>query len=736
MKRIFARISLKHFQKRRAKYANMMGPFLWGYLSLLYSLGLCHMLMQSLAHNSFLVAAPNKSLLTFRYLLAEIFAIGVFSLPFAYLVAVLERRLKARPARLAQALVLGTPIFLFFASWSLFLNQGMFLDHLCLRMLLNDSTRLALHAIEQIGSALLINLVGGLLVSSTPYLLYRFMAPQWAQLPQTGAQLSVMTAVGMLLVSCYVATPPVYSPETLNRLSFDNQTQARLRIYLQGRYLRTLGPLTTLWASTATQPPAAGLVPLGDRRQVADLPPLVTAEQWANNQADHGVSPYNVIVVVIESLRPEVPSLEREGTAVMPNLRALLSKSAVFLNHYSQSSYSSYADIVPFSSQSPLRSDAQHFYSQVNPYPRPRIYDLLKEVGYKTAIISSQDERWGGMHRYLASQSLDVFMHAGNVDWLPLYVEVLDREFAAFAKARRSGKLDDSQTIDYAINWIHGAKGSPFFLYTNLQNSHFPYRVPEGSRRPFCPDIRYANVGFNGMTSEMVPEMYGRYLDSLHYVDSQIGRLLTALDHEALLENTLVVVTGDTGQAFLEHGYSNHGGPLYDEVVRTPLVLAVPDTLASCRGTYEFATSHINIAPTLLSLLGLSPYEGFQGSTLLGEHGLRCPGVPHYLVVHSPLICHYAVVYHPYKFMYQPATGQKEFYDLAVDPEERYNIYSSDDLKARRLEGLLRAHIEFQLGYYSGSAELKTAYFPPKLPRFLGDIEGREVGNLVAASER
>ena len=106
---------------------------------------------------------------------------------------------------------------------------------------------------------------------------------------------------------------------------------------------------------------------------------------------------------------------------VMPNLEKIIESSRVFTNNYTQASHSNYADMGPLSSHYPLRSPNAYVYP-VNPsYPRVLIYDILKELEYKTAVISSQNEKWGSMINYLKTGHIDHFFHSETYDG-PTYV--------------------------------------------------------------------------------------------------------------------------------------------------------------------------------------------------------------------------------------------------------------------------------------------------------------------------
>ena len=192
-------------------------------------------------------------------------------------------------------------------------------------------------------------------------------------------------------------------------------------------------------------------------------------------------------MVQIESLRSDQLRAYGGTRDVMPTIDALARESRVFTNAYIQASHSNYADLVPLSSEYPLRSPQMYEYPPNPTYPRVLIYDVLKAIGYKTAIFSSQNERWGGMINFHRPSSLDRFFDAGTFTG-PTYAPYGDTGFAEWVKETHgAGSVDDRYTVDEAIKWIDGVAGQPFFIHMNLQSSHLPYVVPDDFPRRFSP---------------------------------------------------------------------------------------------------------------------------------------------------------------------------------------------------------------------------------------------------------
>src|SRR4029078_6574388 len=105
-----------------------------------------------------------------------------------------------------------------------------------------------------------------------------------------------------------------------------------------------------------------------------------------------------------------------------------------------------------------------------------------------------------------------------------------------------------------------------------------------------------------------------RYDGEIRFTDLHIGRLLDALRAKGLYDRTVVVVTGDHGEGFGEHGVQMHGYHLYAAQTRVPLIIRVPG-LAPRRVAAPAA--HVDILPTLATRAGAAPVAGTPGRSLV-----------------------------------------------------------------------------------------------------------------------
>jgi arylsulfatase A-like enzyme len=417
--------------------------------------------------------------------------------------------------------------------------------------------------------------------------------------------------------------------------------------------------------------------------------------------------PLNVIVIIVESLRADQLRAYGSGRDVMPAVEWLARDSRVFLDARSQSSQTSYAVLTPLSSHFPLRSAAQYAYPENPSYPRTLIHDVLKKLGYRTAVFSSSNENWEGMIHYLQTGNIDKFFHA-SVFKGPTYLLPGDTFFGNWAMTtRHAGSVDDRFTMDEAIQWIDRSADKPFFMYLNLQNSHVPYRVPEGFPRRFGPKETDFTIRFGHFPKDRVDTVKDLYADSLAYVDAQIGRLFDHLRKIGSWEKTAIVVTGDHGQAFYEHGFAAHGGPIFDEVMKVPLIIRAPGLTPALD---QRPAQHVDVPPSVLEVLGLPPHPSFQGKSLLGPHSH--PNKSIFMVAQTPLAYQYGIVQSHWKLIYDERQQDYFLFNLAADPGEANNLAAQEKSTVKRLADRLHAWRTTQIRYYTDSSWYSREYPP------------------------
>jgi arylsulfatase A-like enzyme len=287
-----------------------------------------------------------------------------------------------------------------------------------------------------------------------------------------------------------------------------------------------------------------------------------------------------------------------------------------------------------------------------------------------------------------------------------------------------AGKIEDSQTLKVATNWIDGlADQDRFFLGMNLQNTHFSYVNPPGGATPHQPSDIASGALYYLWPVELKEVIRNKYLNAVYNLDQQLAVFADRLKARNLWDRSLIVIVGDRGEAFHEHGFGNHSGPMYDEVMRTFVMIKPPKGSALKRGTFDGAVSHLDITATIPDLLDIPVPDSFQGVSILRNSGNSDGETPvrETSVRKTPVFMHTnavvkqsGVVHWPWKLLktYYPFE-KMELYHLEQDPGEQRNLAETEVNQTDQLSGELDLWINRHLLYYSAPKYYKN-YSPPK----------------------
>jgi arylsulfatase A-like enzyme len=242
----------------------------------------------------------------------------------------------------------------------------------------------------------------------------------------------------------------------------------------------------------------------------------------------------------------------------------------------------------------------------------------------------------------------------------------------------------DGEAVNAAfLRWLGDQGGYRFVAYLHYMEPHDPYTPPappapapgvrpavaRGWIRELANQVNWSRTAT--LSADEAAHLRDRYRGEVASWDDALGRLLDGLG--SVRDRTIVVVTSDHGEEFLEHGRLVHGSHLYDETVRVPLVLQGPGVPA---GRRDDQAQGIDLFPTLARLLGVEPPAGLPGRDLLAppasapavletSSGIGPNGEPLDLV---------AVRTQRWKLVETPALGRRELYDLAADAGERSDL--------------------------------------------------------------
>ena len=271
---------------------------------------------------------------------------------------------------------------------------------------------------------------------------------------------------------------------------------------------------------------------------------------------------------------------------------------------------------------------------------------------------------------------------------------------------------------DEVLAWADESPGEPFFLFLHLFDPHMSYEPPLEIAREFDPTLDGVQHGdydhlkqyIRGLHPAAVrvgPDELARatalYDGEIRYTDAELGRLFLGLEQRGLLDETLIVFNSDHGEEFDDHGsMEGHGWTLYDEVLHVPLILVFPDGRGA-GATVERVVQTIDVAPTILDLLDLSPPPSFEGRSLLplvaGDDVGDWPDAA--FAQTQRFNVKWSLRTDRYKLIYTLDTGTNRFgvpvddgfemYDLQEDPGEQRDVYDEQRSVAPELVARLEA---------------------------------------------
>ncbi len=295
--------------------------------------------------------------------------------------------------------------------------------------------------------------------------------------------------------------------------------------------------------------------------------------------------PLNIVWLVAESWRADMLDPE-----IMPVTWKFAQQGQRFTNHYSGGNGTRMGVFSMF-----YGVYGPYWFSFLAERRPPVIMDVIQDQGYQLGLYTSAKFSYPEFDKTIFAKVPQAALHS--------HQESL-------------GWRADRYNVGEMLNFIEERDPArPFMAFMFFESPHASYYFPEESviRQPYLEDFNYATMSLD----DDIELIRNRYINSCHHLDSQFARVFAYLEQNDLLENTVVVVTGDHGEEFMEKGRWGHNSAFHEEQIRVPLVIRLPGKGA---GETDRMTSHLDIAPTLLPLLGVKNASGdyAQGFDLLG----------------------------------------------------------------------------------------------------------------------
>jgi len=303
--------------------------------------------------------------------------------------------------------------------------------------------------------------------------------------------------------------------------------------------------------------------------------------------------PPNVIIYLVDALRPDHLGLYGYVRDTSPFLDELVKDGVVLNNAFSLSSWTRssvgtlFTSLYP-SSHGAINRDSILKKSVVT------ISEVLKNKGYKNAAFLANGNIFGNGLNF--DQGFDAFS-------------------AIEGKSYRHGS--GQEIVDAVIPWLRENQTAPFFLYIHTVDSHDPYFAP-----PYLRKLFIDSKIFNERESQVIysrphiSKFINHYDATVRYSDLIFKKFWDALNELDLVKNSLIIFLADHGEEFLEHGGLHHGGRLFNEQVRIPVIFWIPH-MSKLKPRVDSYFSTLDIAPTILSMLGIPPPPIWQGKSIL-----------------------------------------------------------------------------------------------------------------------
>lgn len=359
--------------------------------------------------------------------------------------------------------------------------------------------------------------------------------------------------------------------------------------------------------------------------------------------------PLNVLLLTVDSLRADRMPWAGYERQVVPNIAKLAEKSVVYENAYSVSSYTaqSVATFLTGRYASTTYRSGVFFtqYSEHNVF----FTEVLQEKGIKT--IGWHGHMYFGRHKKKnLAQGFDEWELVPGITFNAQTDEHVTSEKMTKLGQELLGKVE---------------KGQQFFAWAHYMDPHDEYKV-----HPESPTFETKLDG--GRSKALNPD---RYDSEIFYTDLWIGKLLDWAKEQPWWERTAVVISADHGEAFGEHGRHKHAFDVYEVLQRVPFIVYAPGVAAR---HVEARRTHIDLAPTVMDLMGQAPLEQFAGESLVPElYGKEAKERDYVLLElagdsHNPQKS--AIIKGEWKLISWNDGWKKFLYDLSKDPEEKQDL--------------------------------------------------------------
>ena len=453
----------------------------------------------------------------------------------------------------------------------------------------------------------------------------------------------------------------------------------------------------------------------------------------------------NVILIVIDALRPDHLSFNGYNRKTCPNIDRIAGDGVFFPNTYTALPRS---DPTITSMMTGMYPHSHGVRLVANNKVKPSITtlaEILKSHGYRTALTKPGSIIPEGYDR--GFEDFDLF------SW-----KVKNKLKRGIYKVLHKGNFmsDAEQRFSVAKEWIGNNLGKNFFMTIITNDLHWPYPIPKPFDHIFDPDYKGKHTfsdrdggtvsrgdlifGVKSLPKEEIDHAIAHYDGGIRYTDQHLGNLLEFLKDKSIYDDTLIIITSDHGEHFGEHGYYfQHGSSLYQPSLNSTLIMSCPKKLPKNKKV-KGKVQVIDIMPTVLDILGIPLVDDVEGHSLLPLIEGKVDQVRDFVFAEG-IEDHFkqdkrmfvsgvkgkwrAMIVDDWKIIYipHPKNDIFELYNLAEDPKEEHNLMDKEKEKAEEMKKKI---LEFLKGQ-SNEGDVKVEDLTEKSKKLLikaGYLEG------------
>lgn len=394
----------------------------------------------------------------------------------------------------------------------------------------------------------------------------------------------------------------------------------------------------------------------------------------------------NVLILTIDSLRPDYLGCYGAGYGLSPNIDGLAARGFVF----------------------------QHAFCQA-PWTKPSVASTFTSL--YPSVHGANDKGEHGVDVQATTDKGAAFVLSGDLPLLPETLAAAGyatggftgggylNPFFGFQRGFTHydhGKSNLKDSLAPLCRWME-EQGSPFFAYVHCFNTHYPYlmnnRLQWGLGRLLKRiQLTHVQIGeVNDRGGRLAPQEL-KYLKKLYRqaiasTDRFVGQIVAALKRMRKLDNTLLLITADHGEAFCEHGLLGHSDVMYNELLRIPYVIHYPAIGGgrSVDGTVEA----LDLFPTLLDLLEVpGPADRLQGTSYATLFGGGGEGKRFAYSECERRGRQRALQDRDFKLLVTEQSARRELYDLRRDPGETRDLAREVPERLAEYEAHLKNFLE------------------------------------------